>query len=117
MEIIVISPDQGDFKLAMLYPDSTNYFKTHEIVAGGPAEHLRQQIKDFYRNLYGVEPLATSKFYNDNQQEVAEDSDEIHSVSYIITVPTLISRPSVDTVMVMKTGTTSQIEVVLPKDK
>ena len=109
MEIIIISPDEGDFKLAMLYPDTTDYFKTDKIKAGGPAEDLRKQIKGFYWRQYKVVPVVTRTFYNEDQDEVDEDSDEIHSVSYIIEVPTLISRPSVETVMVMKAGTTSEI--------
>ena len=42
MEIIIISPDGGDFKLAMLKPNTTDYHKTDSIKAGGPAEDLRK---------------------------------------------------------------------------
>jgi hypothetical protein len=48
---------------------------------------------------------------------VDEDSDDIYSVSYIIVVPTAISVPSVDTIMVMRTSTKSRVEVIYPKDK
>jgi hypothetical protein len=41
LEIIIVSPDEGNFKLAMLIPDTKEYYKTDEIVAGGPAEDLQ----------------------------------------------------------------------------
>jgi hypothetical protein len=41
LEIIIVSPDEGKFKLAMLIPDTRDYHKTDEIVAGGSAEDLK----------------------------------------------------------------------------
>ena len=117
MEIIIVSPDEGKFKLAMLIPDTRDYHKTGEIVAGGPAEGLKEEIKRFYKDLYGVTPIVTRYFYDDRQRKVDEDSDSIHSVSYIIEVPKPLTRPSVETIMVMRTSTTAKIEVIYPKDK
>jgi hypothetical protein len=53
LEIHIISPDGGNFKLAMLYPEWTDpekkFHKTGEIRAGGSAGDLQHAIKDFYR--------------------------------------------------------------------
>jgi hypothetical protein len=43
----------------MLIPDTRDYHKTGSIVAGGSAEDLKNEIKQFYKDLYGVTPIVT----------------------------------------------------------
>ena len=70
MEIVVVSPDDGYFKMAMNKPTNTSdYYKTDNIKANAPASELRSKINKFYTSQYGVSPIVTLKWFKSDGAE------------------------------------------------
>ena len=68
----------------MLKPGTSEWVKTGQITAGGDATQFAEGIKGFYKDLYGVEPLVTSKFVDQEENEVELDAFNMRAVVYTI---------------------------------
>ena len=116
MEVRIISPDQGLFILAMLKPGTSQWVKTGQITAGGDADQFAEGIKGFYKTLYGVDPLVTLKYVDQDDLEVEADAFNMRAVVYTVQTPTALNGPSVETIMVLPLSTFSTIEFVYPTE-
>lgn len=118
MEIMVVKPDDGEFKMAMLKPTNTSeFFKTENIKSNASADTLRSKIQKFYTSQYGVSPVITKTLYDSSLIETTEDGEDIYQSVYTIQVPTAIGFASVDTIMLLPLSTKSKFTIVYPKDK
>jgi hypothetical protein len=117
MKIMVTKPDQNIYKMAMLKPGTQDYVKTDNIISGCSPDDLKAVIKGFYTDLYDVEPLVTSTFYDGSGSVTTEDSGTVNSITYMIQTPTALAAASVDNIFVLPITTSSTIEVVYPSVK
>lgn len=59
MEIRVTDPDDGTFALAFLVPNSEDIWASSEITAGCTADEMYDAIREYYWNMFRVNPIVT----------------------------------------------------------
>lgn len=118
LEIIVVNPDDGIFKMAMNKPTNTTAFhKTGAIKANGTPAALLKEINGFYTSQYGVSPVVTKRWLDSDGVETTDGAENVYSSVYTIKVPTALKAPSVDLIILLPISTKSKFTVVYPIEK
>lgn len=96
--------------------EDLEYFKSEEIVAGGSAKQLRDGIKKFYKDQFGVDPVVTLECeVDDGTIDSTCSHVNVTDHVYQISIPKSINRPSVLQVMIWPNTTMSDIEFIYPE--
>lgn len=113
-ELRVTAADGGTYRLYFL-KENLEYFRTAEIVSGTSANEMRNKIKGYYKNQFGVDPLVSLECELADLSRTADCSNpNVTQHLYTITVPKSISRPSNINVFAVQNTTAADVEYIYP---
>lgn len=116
MQVIVDSPDEGLYVLMFLHPTKGTWIKSETITSGCDADSFKTAIKGYYKEIYDTEPTVALTYYTSEIIETVEGANDVAVLIYTIEVPTAISQPSVENIMLIPMTTSSDIEFVYSVD-
>ena len=103
--------------MAYLKPGTKDYWHSGEIIAGGDADQFKNAIKDYYKSLYGVEPIVTLQFFDEAGTKTTEDDPNgVFTWKYTIETPTALESASVEIIMLIPGSTSASIDIIYPED-
>lgn len=74
MEIRIKQPDKGKFVMMYLNPNTSKWWKSGLMEAGGSADAIKAGIKGYYKDLFKVEPLVTLSYEDASGNAVSADA-------------------------------------------